>query len=75
MVERSVVPKVVELCQTPNGGVHEEPASTDRAIRLALTESQIHRLAGYTKETEEHYGCYTDMEFTLNACTDRLWLV
>lgn len=45
------------------------------AIRPALTENQIHELAGYAKEIEKHYGCYMDMEFALDARTDRLWLV
>ncbi len=75
VVERSVVPKTIELCQTPGGGVHEEPVPADRAIRPALTEDQIHELAGYAKKIEKHYGCYMDMEFALDARTDRLWLV
>jgi pyruvate,water dikinase len=50
VVERSVVPKTIELCQTPGGGVHEEPVPADRAIRPALTEDQIHELAGYAKK-------------------------
>lgn len=54
VVERSVVPKAIELCQTPGGGVHEEPVPADRAIRPALTEDQIHELAGYAKEIEKH---------------------
>lgn len=75
VVERSVVPKAIELCQTPGGGVHEESVPADRAIQPALTEDQIHELAGYAKEIEKHYGCYMDMEFALDARTDRLWLV
>ena len=54
---------------------HEEPVPADRAIQPALNEDQIHELAGYVKEIEKHYGCYMDMEFALDARTDRLWLV
>ena len=54
---------------------HEEPVPADRAIQPALNEDQIHELAGYVKEIEKHYGCYMDLEFALDARTDRLWLV
>lgn len=75
VLERSVVPKQVELLQTPGGGVHEEQVPAERATRPALTEDQLHELAGYAKEIERHYGCYMDMEFALDARTNRLWLV
>lgn len=75
VLERSVVPKAIELRQTPGGGVHEEQVPAERATRPALTEDQIRELAGYAKEIEKHYGCYMDMEFALDARTDRLWLV
>lgn len=75
VAEYSVVPKTIELLQTPGGGVHEEQVPVERATRPALTEDQIRELAGYAKEIEKHYGCYMDMEFALDARTDRLWLV
>lgn len=75
ILDRGIVQQPVELLQTPGGGVHEEAVPAERMGRPALTDDQLRELAGYAREIEEHYGCYMDMEFALDARTNRLWLV
>lgn len=69
-----VTKKPVELIRLPSGGTIEQKVAPDKVDAPALTDAQIIELAGYAKEIEKHYGCYMDMEWSLDQ-NDKLWLV
>lgn len=75
IVQKSITTKPVQLVRKPDGGTKEEPVPADIADKPVLTDDQVIELAGYAKEIERHYGCYMDMEFALDANTNKLWLV
>ncbi|MEE6634624.1 phosphoenolpyruvate synthase [Limosilactobacillus pontis] len=75
IVTKNITTKPVELVRLPDGGTKEQPVPADKADQPVLTDDQVLELAGYVKEIEQHYGCYMDMEFALDANTNKLWLV
>ncbi|GAB5053405.1 phosphoenolpyruvate synthase [Pediococcus ethanolidurans] len=75
IVERNIIKQSVELIRVPNGGTTEQAVPTELQEQPALTDSQVIELAGYAKEIERHYGGYMDMEYALDANTNRLWIV
>lgn len=75
VVDQQVVNKPVELLRASDGGVYEKKVPAKQAGQASLTADQLHELAGYAKQIEDHYGCYMDMEFALDERTDKLWLV
>ncbi|WP_412990302.1 phosphoenolpyruvate synthase [Pediococcus siamensis] len=75
IVEKNIIKQPVQLTRISNGGTKEEPVPDEIQGQPVLTDSQVIELAGYAKEIERHYGCYMDMEFALDANTDRLWVV
>ena len=75
IVEKNITTKPVELVRLPEGGTKEEPVPAELADKPVLTDDQVLELAGYVKQIEQHYGCYMDMEFALDANTNKLWLV
>lgn len=66
--------KNIELIRLPGGGVEQKDVPEDIAKKPALTDEQIIELAGYAEQIEKHYGCYMDMEWSLDQ-NDKLWLV
>lgn len=74
IVRKNVIKKPIELVRLPNGGTEQRKVPEERAEQPALTDEQILELAGYAKEIEKHYGCYMDMEWSLDQ-NDKLWLV
>ncbi|MQS77354.1 phosphoenolpyruvate synthase, partial [Lactobacillus halodurans] len=75
IVEKNIIKKSIQLVRLPDGGTKEEPVPEELQDKQALTDSQVIELAGYVKEIERHYGCYMDMEYALDANTNRLWIV
>ncbi|WP_373841927.1 phosphoenolpyruvate synthase [Limosilactobacillus sp.] len=75
IVEKNITTKPVELVRLPEGGTKEQPVPAELADKPVLTDDQVLELAGYVKQIEQHYGCYMDMEFALDANTNKLWLV
>lgn len=74
IVHKMVTKKPIELIRLPSGGTIEQKVAPDQVNKPALTDAQIIELAGYAKEIEKHYGCYMDMEWSLDQ-NDKLWLV
>ena len=74
IVDKTINKKVIELVRLPSGGTVEQKVPDDLVNAPALTDEQILELAGYAKEIENHYGCYMDMEWSLDQ-NDKLWLV
>lgn len=74
IVHKMVTKKPIELVRLPSGGTVEQKVAPDKVEAPALTDAQITELAGYAKEIEKHYGCYMDMEWSLDQ-NDKLWLV
>lgn len=74
IVDKTINKKVIELVRLPSGGTVEQKVPDDLVNAPALTDEQIVELAGYAKEIEKHYGCYMDMEWSLDQ-NDKLWLV
>lgn len=74
IVDKTINKKVIELVRLPSGGTVEQKVPDDLVNASALTDEQILELAGYAKEIENHYGCYMDMEWSLDQ-NDKLWLV
>lgn len=74
IVDKTINKKVIELVRLPSGGTVEQKVPDDLVNTPALTDEQILELAGYAKEIENHYGCYMDMEWSLDQ-NDKLWLV
>lgn len=74
IVHKNITNKAIELVRLSTGGTEEHQVPSDRAKQAALTDKQIVELAGYAKEIEHHYGCYMDMEWSLDN-NDKLWLV
>lgn len=75
IVERNITTKPVELVRLPAGGTEEHAVPASIADKPVLTDNQVLELAGYVKEIEQHYSCYMDMEFALDANTNKLWIV
>lgn len=75
IVTKNITTKPIELVRLPDGGTKEQPVPADKADQPVLTDDQVLELASYVKEIEQHYGCYMDMEFALDANTNKLWLV
>lgn len=75
IVEKNIIKQSVELVRVPNGGTKEQAVPAKLQEQPALTDSQVIELAGYAKEIERHYGGYMDMEYALDANTNRLWIV
>lgn len=71
---RIINEKSIELVRKPGGDVEERKVPEDRAKAQALTDDQVVKLASYAKAIEKHYGCYMDMEWSLDQ-NDKLWLV
>ena len=74
IVDKTINKKVIALVRLPSGGTVEQKVPDDLVNAPALTDEQILELAGYAKEIENHYGCYMDMEWSLDQ-NDKLWLV
>lgn len=74
IVSKAVTKKQIELVRLTNGGTVQQKVATDKVDAQVLTDDQILQLAGYAKEIEKHYGCYMDMEWSLDQ-NDKLWLV
>ncbi len=74
IVKKTVNNKNIELVRLPDGGVEQKDVPADLAKEPALTDEQIIELANYAKNIEKHYGCYMDMEWSLDQ-NNKLWLV
>ncbi|MCH3906379.1 MAG: phosphoenolpyruvate synthase [Lactobacillus sp.] len=74
LVDKTINNKNIELVRAPGSGVEEKTVPASMSQRPALTDEQVVQLAGYAKQIEEHYGCYMDMEWSLDQ-NDKLWLV
>lgn len=74
IISKNVTKKPIELVRLTSGGTEQHQVPEDRAASPALTDDQIVELAGYAKQIEKHYGCYMDMEWSLDQ-NDKLWLV
>ncbi|KRL63766.1 phosphoenolpyruvate synthase [Lactobacillus psittaci] len=74
IVDKTINNKNIELIRLHDGGVEERKVSEDMAKSACLTDEQVETLASYAKEIEKHYGCYMDMEWSLDG-NNKLWLV
>jgi pyruvate,water dikinase len=74
VLDKTITNKKIELLRRPDGGTERHDVPSERAKMPALTDEQITELAGYAKRIEKHYGCYMDMEWSLDQ-NDKLWLV
>lgn len=72
--DKTINNKNVELIRLRDGGVEDRKVPEDIATKPCLTDEQVEQLASYAKEIEKHYGCYMDMEWSLDE-DDKLWLV
>jgi pyruvate, water dikinase len=72
--DKTINNKNVELIRLPDGGVEDRKVPEDIATKPCLSDEQVEQLASYAKEIEKHYGCYMDMEWSLDE-NDKLWLV
>ncbi|HCD08263.1 phosphoenolpyruvate synthase [Companilactobacillus crustorum] len=75
IVEKNIIKQQVELMRVPDGGTIEQEVPQVLQNKQVLTDAQVIELAGYAKEIERHYGCFMDMEYALDANTNRLWIV
>ncbi|PIO83385.1 phosphoenolpyruvate synthase [Loigolactobacillus backii] len=75
IVEKNIIKQSVELVRLPDGGTKEQAVPAELQEQPALTDKQVIELAGYVLKIEQHYGCYMDMEYALDANTKRLWVV
>ncbi|MFD0896301.1 phosphoenolpyruvate synthase [Loigolactobacillus binensis] len=75
IVEKNIIKQSVELVRLPDGGTQEQAVPAELQEQPALTDSQVVELADYVLKIEQHYGCYMDMEYALDANTKRLWIV
>ncbi|MDE7056479.1 MAG: phosphoenolpyruvate synthase, partial [Lactobacillus sp.] len=66
--------KPIELVRKSDGGVEQIDVAEDLRKKPVLTDKQALQLASYAKDIEKHYGCYMDMEWSLDQ-NDKLWLV
>lgn len=74
-IDRKVVnDKPIELVRKSDGGVEQIDVPEDLRKKPVLTDEQALQLASYAEEIEKHYGCYMDMEWSLDQ-NDKLWLV
>jgi len=74
ILETKIVPKTVQLANSPEGGVEEIPVAHDYQEKSCLTPEQIKTLASYALRLEEHYGAPQDIEWALDW-EDRLFLL
>lgn len=74
IVNKIINQKDIELLRKPAGRTVQKKVPAERAKQPALTDEQIVELAGYAKAIEKHYGCYMDMEWSLDQ-NNKLWLV
>jgi pyruvate,water dikinase len=74
IVDKTINNKNIELVRLPGGGVEQRDVPESIAKSPALTDEEIVQLAGYAEEIEKHYGCYMDIEWSLDQ-NDKLWLV
>lgn len=74
-IDRKVVnDKPIELVRKSDGGVEQIDVPEDLRKKPVLTDEQALQLASYAEDIEKHYGCYMDMEWSLDQ-NDKLWLV
>lgn len=74
-IDRNAVnDKPIELVRKSDGGVEQIDVPEDLRKKPVLTDEQALQLASYAEEIEKHYGCYMDMEWSLDQ-NDKLWLV
>lgn len=66
--------KPIELVRKSDGGVEQIDVPEDLRKKPVLTDEQALQLASYAEDIEKHYGCYMDMEWSLDQ-NDKLWLV
>lgn len=66
--------KPIELVRKSDGGVEQLDVPEDLRKKPVLTDEQALQLARYAEDIEKHYGCYMDMEWSLDQ-NDKLWLV
>ncbi|RVU71328.1 MULTISPECIES: phosphoenolpyruvate synthase [Lactobacillus] len=74
ITDKTITKKEIELVRLPSGGTIQQKVDDERVEAPVLTDAQIVELAGYAKEIEKHYGCYMDMEWSLDQ-DNKLWLV
>lgn len=71
---KAVNDKPIELVRKSDGGVEQIDVPKDVRKKPVLTDEQALQLASYAEDIEKHYGCYMDMEWSLDQ-NDKLWLV
>lgn len=74
ILETTIVPKPVQLANSPEGGVEEIPVAAEYRDKNCLTPEQIKTLASYALKLEEYYGGPQDIEWALDW-EDRLFLL
>lgn len=74
MDHKVVNDKPIELVRKSDGGVEQIDVPEDLRKKPVLTDEQALQLASYAEDIEKHYGCYMDMEWSLDQ-NDKLWLV
>ncbi|GFZ26549.1 phosphoenolpyruvate synthase [Lactobacillus corticis] len=72
--DKTITKKNIELTRLPGGGVEQKNVPAEMVDKPVLTDEQVIELAGYAKQIEKHYGCYMDMEWSLDQ-NNKLWLV
>jgi pyruvate, water dikinase len=65
IVQRTVSAKMLRHVATGIGGVRTEPLEGDLSMQPALTDDEIHALAGIGKRVEAHYGSAQDIEWAV----------
>lgn len=73
IVSKRLTPQTIELVRLSDGGVTEKAVPAEQVKAQVLSDEQVLELAGYAKEIEQHYGCYMDMEFAVDA--HQVWVV
>ena len=74
IVSNIISSKKIMLVQKKNGGVEEKKVDEANIDRPVLTNEQVIELAKYGERIENHYGCYMDIEWTLDS-HNKIWIL
>jgi pyruvate,water dikinase len=66
VLEKRIAAKPVQLVNNPDGGLMEVPVAAERRDVPCLTPEQLHTLAAYALQLEQHYRSAQDIEWALD---------
>ena len=75
IIDRCVNEQDIMLVRKKGGDCEEVQVPEELRKVQTLTDEQILELADYAKKIEKHYGCYMDMEWGVDECTNKIWIL